>query len=194
MLNLKGDTVEILNKEEKQEIKSLYTRLSALHKERVSLEVLKKNRENTLKEEVASVCEIKNKQGEIQANRVKMPLISAILDEFYREKPNKKEEDISTYETYKDSIKNKKVNEDCIKSLLSVVDSLEENKSNIKEIYRESSILSKEILEALNKVLKEEFKNALNDELEQNGYEVKEVKDKSEIEELKLVLLEVLKK
>ncbi|WP_416860917.1 hypothetical protein [Helicobacter ganmani] len=186
--------MEMLSKEEKQELKSLYAKLSTLHKERASLEVLKKNRENTLKEEIASVCEIKNKQGEIQANRVKMPLISSILDELYREKPNKKEEEISTYETYKDSIKSKKVNEDCIKSFLSVVDSLEENKSNIKEIYKESSILSKEILEALNEVLKEEFKNALNDELEQNGYEVKEAKDKSEIEELKLTLLEVLKK
>lgn len=186
--------MEVLNKEEKQELKSLYAKLSTLHKERAGLEVLKKNRENTLKEEVASVCEIKNKQGEIQASKVKMPLISAILDELYREKPNKKEEEISTYETYKDSIKSKKVNEDCIKSFLSVVDSLEENKSNIKEIYKESSILSKEILEALNEVLKEEFKNALNDELEQNGYEVKEAKDKSEIEELKLALLEVLKK
>ena len=186
--------MEMLNKEEKQELKSLYAKLSALHKERASLEVLKKNRENTLKEEVASVCEIKNKQGEIQANKVKMPLISAILDELYREKPNKKEEEISTYEIYKDSIKSKKVNEDCIKSLLSVVDSLEENKSNIKETYKESSILSKEILEALNEVLKKEFKNALNEELEQNGYEVKEAKDKSEIEELKFALLEVLKK
>lgn len=93
--------MEMLNKEEKQELKSLYAKLSTLHKERASLEVLKKNRENTLKEEVASVCEIKNKQGEIQANKVKMPLISAILDELYREKPNKKEEEISTYETYK---------------------------------------------------------------------------------------------
>ena len=53
---------------------------------------------------------------------------------------------------------------------------------------------AKEILEALNEVLKKEFKNALNEELEQNGYEVKEAKDKSEIEELKFALLEVLKK
>ena len=73
------------------------------------------------------------------------------------------------------------------------MDSLEENKTNIKEAYKESSILSKEILEALNEVVKEEFKLALNDELEKNGYEVKEAKDKSEIEELKLALLEVLK-
>ena len=185
--------MEMLNKEEKKELKTLYTKLSTLYKEKANLEVLKKTIENTLKEEVASVCEIKNKQGEIQANKVKMPLIASILDELYREKPNKKEEEISTYEAYKDSITRKKVNEDCIKNFLSAVDSLEENKTNIKEAYKESSILTKEILEALNEVVKEEFKLALNDELEKNGYEVKEAKDKSKIEELKLALLEVLK-
>ncbi len=42
-----------LNQEEQKELKSLYTKLSNLYKERAKLEVLKKDREENLKEVLA---------------------------------------------------------------------------------------------------------------------------------------------
>lgn len=189
---IKGETMN-LSKEEKEELKNLYTKLHNLFKEKATLEVFKKQREDKLKDEIASVCNIIDKQGNAQGSKVKMPLVSAILDEFYKEKPNKKEEEISTYESYKLAIKNKEVSEELIKGYISSTDSIKENTENIKEAYKESSLLSKEILEALNALLKDEFKNQLNDELEKQGYEVKESKDKSELEELKSLLAKLLK-
>ena len=114
-----------------------------------------------------------------------MPLVNAILDELYRDKPNKEELKADTMEDYKLAIKNKEVNEDCIKSYISSDESVKENNDFIKEAYKESSILSKEILDALNALLKDEYKLHLNDELVKGGYEIKETKGKEEILELK---------
>ncbi|MBX7491214.1 hypothetical protein [Helicobacter turcicus] len=174
-----------LNTNEKQELKELYKKLNNLYKERAKLEVLKKNREESLKEEIASVCEIKNKQGETDAKRVKMPLINAILDELYKEKPNKKEEEISLYETYKEAISRNKINKDCITNFLSSTESLNENAAFIKESFKDSTLLSKEVLDALSALLKEEYKLHLNDALSKEGYEIKEPKDNAELEALK---------
>lgn len=181
-----------LTQEEQNELKSLYMKLNNLYKEKAELEVLKKSREDKLKDEVASACEIKNKQGEIQRSKVKMPLVNAILDELYRDKPNKEEIKADTMDTYRQAIKNKEVNEDCIKSYISSDESIKENTDFIKEVYKESSILSKEILDALNAVLKEEFKIYLNAELVKSGYEVKEEKDNSEILELKEMIKKLI--
>ncbi|STP07717.1 hypothetical protein [Helicobacter fennelliae] len=174
-----------LNQEEQKELKGLYAKLSNLYKERAKLEVLKKDREENLKEEIASACNIINKQGETQSSKVKMPLVNAILDELYRDKPNKEEIKASTMEDYKLAINNKEVNEDCIKSYISSDESIKENNDSIKEVYKESSILSKEILDALNALLKDEYKLHLNDELVKGGYEIKETKGKEELLELK---------
>lgn len=43
-----------------------------------------------------------------------------------------------------------------------------------RKFYKESSILSKEILDALNALLKDEYKLHLNDELVKGGYEIKD--------------------
>lgn len=181
-----------LNEEEKNELKGLYSKLSTLYKEKAKLEVLKKEREEKLKDEIASVCELKNKKGEIESKQVKMPLVSAILNEFYKDKANKKEVEISIYESYKKAFKDKSINEACIKSYLSSEESLEENAGFIKETYKESVNLSKELLDALNALLKDEFKLYLNDELSKNGYEVKEPKDKEELLELKELIKKIL--
>ena len=55
-------------------------------------------------------------------------------------------------------------------------------------MYKESVLLSKEILEALNALLKDTYKIYLNEELEKQGYEVKENKDDSKLLELKEIL------
>lgn len=179
-----------LNQNEQTEIKALYTKLSELYKEKAKLEVLKKSREEKLKEELASACNITNKQGEIQSSKIKMPLVNAILNELYQDKPNKKEEEISIYENYKLAIKNKEVSEASIKSYISSEESIKENTDFIKEIFKESTLLSKEILDALLSLLKEEYKIHLNDELVKNGYEVKEPKNKQEL----LELMQMIKK
>lgn len=90
-----------LNQEEQKVLKNLYAKLSNLYKEKAKLEVLKRDREEKLKEEIAGVCHIINKQGEIQRSKVKMPLVNAILDELYRDKPNKEEIKADTMENYK---------------------------------------------------------------------------------------------
>lgn len=182
-----------LNQGESRELKHLYTKLNALYKEKAKIEVLKKNRENTLKEEIASVCEIKNKQGEIQANKVKMPLVCAILDELYKELPNKETIKADTMQSYKKAIVSKEVNEECIKGYVQTQISLKENAENIKEVYKESSLLPKEILDALSAFLKDEYKLLLNDELARQGYEVKEDKDKGELLELKEIIRDLVK-
>lgn len=181
-----------LTPEEQNELRGLYSKLSNLYREKAKLEVVKKGREEALKEEMASVCQIKNKKGEIQSSKVKMPLINAILDGLYRDKHNKKEEEIGIYEEYKQVIKNKEVNEDCIKAYLNIDESIKENVDFIKETYKESSILSKETLDALNMLLKEAYKLYLNDELNQSGYEVKESNDKEEVLELKEIIKQLV--
>lgn len=174
-----------LNNKEKQELQTLYTKLSTLYKEKAQLELFKKEREDKLKEEIASACKIVDKKGEIQSAKVKMPLVKALLEELYKNLPNKESLKADTMESYKLAIKNKEVSEDCIQAFLSSDESLKENASNIKEAYKESSLLSKEILEALNALVKDEFKLYLNEVLSEAGYEVKEIKDKGELLELK---------
>ena len=182
-----------LSKEEQSELKTLHEKLRNLYAHKAKLEVIKKGRENKLKEEIASVCDIKNKQGEIQSNKVKMPLVNAILDELYREKPNKEDLKADIMETYKSAIANKEVNESYVKSYIASDSEIKDNADSIKEVYKESSILSKEVLDGLNALLKDEYKDLLNAELAENGYEVKEPKDKSEITELKDLLKSLLK-
>lgn len=176
-----------LNENEQKELKTLYRKLSTLYKEKAKLEVLKKGKEEKLKEELASACNIKNKKGEIQSSKIKMPLVNAILNELYQDKPNKKEEEISIYENYKLAIKNKEVSEALIKSYISNEESIEENAYFIKEVYKYQGniLLSKELLNALASLLKDEYKFHLNDELIRQGYEVKEPKDKAELLKLK---------
>lgn len=182
-----------LSKEEQDELKTLHEKLRNLYAHKAKLEVIKKGRENKLKEEIASVCDIKNKQGEIQSNKVKMPLVNAILDEIYREKPNKEDLKADTMETYKLAITSKEVNESYVKSYIASDNEIKDNADSIKEVYKESSILSKEVLDGLNALLKDEYKDLLNAELIENGYEIKEPKDKSEITELKDLLKSLLK-
>ena len=60
-----------LTQEQKQEAKELLSKLENLYNHRAGLDILKINREDTLREEIASICDIRNKQGEIQPNKVK---------------------------------------------------------------------------------------------------------------------------
>lgn len=182
-----------LSKEEKDALRVLYGKLNNLYKHKAKLEVIKKGREEKLKEEIAGACKIQNKQGEIQANKVKMPLVNAILDELYREKPNKEDLKADTMETYKLAIKNKEVNESCIQSYITSGNEIKENANSIKEVWKQNPFFAKEILDGLDALLKDEYKSLLIKELLEAGYEVKEPKDKSDITEFKEFIKTLLK-
>ncbi|EAH8338438.1 hypothetical protein ABV837_001029 [Campylobacter upsaliensis] len=180
------------SKEEKKELKELYGKLRTLYEERANMEVLRKEREDKLKDEFAFALDLKNKQGELQSSKVKMPLVSALIDELYKDKPNKKEIEYELMQEYKNLIKNKKINEEALKAMISAEESLEENISFIKEAYKESTFCSKESLDALTLILKDEFKLLLSDAYEKAGYETKAIKDKAELERLSLSIKELL--
>ncbi|MCR2055656.1 hypothetical protein CHLV4139_09205 [Campylobacter helveticus] len=180
------------SKEEKQELKELYTKLRTLYEERANMEVLKKEREDKLKDEFASTLDLKNKQGELQSSKVKMPLVSALLDELYKDKENKKELEYELMQDYKSLIKSKKINEEALKAVISAEENLNENTTFIKETYKDSTFCSKESLDALTLILKDEFKLMLGDAYEKAGYDIKPIKDKAELEKLRASIKELL--
>lgn len=182
-----------LSKGEQDALKVLYGKLNNLYKHKAKLEVIKKGREEKLREEIAGACKIQNRQGEIQANKVKMPLVNAILDELYREKPNKEDLKADTMETYKVAIQNKEVNESYIKSYIASGNEIKENADSIKEVWKQHPFFTKEVLDGLDALLKDEYKSLLTKELVEAGYEVKEPKDKSDITEFKEFLKSLLK-
>lgn len=189
--HFKGETMQF-SKEEKQELKELYTKLRTLYEERANMEVLKKEREDKLKDEFASTLDLKNKQGELQSSKVKMPLVNALLDELYKDKENKKELEYELMQDYKSLIKSKKINEEALKAVISAEENLNENTTFIKETYKDSTFCSKESLDALTLILKDEFKLMLGDAYEKAGYDIKLIKDKAELEKLRASIKELL--
>lgn len=180
------------SKEEKQELKELYAKLRTLYEERANIEVLRKEREDKVKDELAFALDLKNKQGELQSSKVKMPLVSALIDELYKDKANKKELEYELMQTYKTAINNKKINEEALKAIVMTEESLSENADFIKEVYKQSSFCSKESLAALTLILKDEFKLLLSDAYEKAGYEIKTLKDKAELQRLSQSIKELL--
>lgn len=174
-----------LNEQEQIEIKELYSKLYHLYEEKAGLEVMKKDRENTLKDDIAAVCDITDGDGVPQGNKVKMPLVQAVINQLFREKPNKKDEEHDILEMYRSKIKKEEVNKELIDAYITADDLLNENKQNIKEAFKETSVLSKEILNAIDMIIKDKYKEMKEDALENAGFEVSTPKDKSDIYEMK---------
>lgn len=173
--------MEILNDEQKKEAKNLLEKLNILYKERVRLDLVKVDRENALREEIASCCDVRDKDGATDSSKVKMPLVLALVDELYLEKPNKKEEEYATMEQYRSAFAND-VNKDIIDGYTSIIGLQAENTLDIKEVFKEVSTLSKEVIEAINYLSKNIYKENLLDEKIQAGIvNPKEPKDNSEI-------------
>lgn len=181
-----------LTNEQKQEAKELLTKLENLYKDRVNLDILKIDRETNLKSEIASICDIKDKKGEIQPSKVKMPLVSALIDELFLEKNNKKEEEYVIMNTYRSAISNG-VNKSVINAYVALKESFDENNQNIKEAFKETSILDKDILEAVNFIAKEYYKTLLENAKLEIGIETKPSKDMSMVLELIEELKKILK-
>lgn len=173
--------MEFLTNEEREEAKVLFEKLVSLYEERVGLDMLKIDREASLKEEVAKACEIRNKDGEALPNKVKMPLLSALIDELHFDKPNKKEEEYVLMGTYRDALLGNEVEDSVVSGYVAVRESLDENSQNIKDSFKETSVLGKEVLDAINYIVKELYKQMLEDKKIESGFEPKEPKDNSAV-------------
>ena len=173
-----------------KEAKSLYNSLVALAKEKADLEVLKRQREDSLKHEVAAEADLKDKEGNPDPKRVKMPLVSAVLDELYKDKENKKATEYEIMQEYKGLIKNKRVNENTVTDYLSVLAEIDANKEDTKACFADCTVITKDVMDAVDAIVKEEYKAIKDDAMESAGYEVKPAKDNSE----KLSLIEEVKK
>lgn len=166
-----------LTKEQKQAAKELLSKLTNLYSDRVELDILKIDRENSLREELASACDMRNKQGEILPNKIKMPLVSALIDEIFLDKQNKKEEEYVLMDIYRQVLSNGNVSREVINGYMALKEGFEENNQNIKEVFKESAMFDKEILDAVNYLAKEKYKELLNAKKIEMGIEVKESKD-----------------
>ena len=180
-----------LDENQKKEAQELYDKLIRLHTQKAELEAIKKDREEQLKSDIAFACNIKNKAGEPVASKVKMPIVLAILNELFRQKPNKKDEEADMLDIYRNAIKKEEVSKELVDSYLAIEDSLQENKEDIKEAFKETTLLSKEMLNAIVLIIKEKYKIIKEDRLAQAGFESKPPKDNSEVLEIKAQLEDV---
>lgn len=178
----------ILDKNELEIAKELYERVIELYRQRVELEMLKKERTQILQAEIAQICEVKNKDGEILPNKVKMPLVMVVLGELFMEKTNAKELEYELMQEYKQAIK-KEINNAIITDFISVESELKGNSVDIKEANKEYAMLSKETLDAINQLAKEKYKEIKNDKF---GIDEKEVS--ADTEAIKAELSEYLSK
>lgn len=84
-----------LDENQIQEVKETYEKLKNIYENKSQMEILKKERENTIKEGIASICDLRDKEGNTDIKKVKMPLLIALLNEIYNEKENPKETEYS---------------------------------------------------------------------------------------------------
>ncbi len=131
------------------------------------------------------MLDIRNKDGEALANKIKMPLVLAVIDELIYDKENKKDTEYDTMESYRKAIKSKEVNEVVVADYTYVLEELDGIKQSIKDIFSDSSLLDKDMLKAIDELAKEKFKDILESKMIEAGCEVKAEKDNSEFYEVK---------
>ena len=87
-------------------------------------------------------------------------------------------------DTYENALND--VDENIISSYVALKESFNENTHNIKETFKDTSVLDKEILEAIDLIAKEQYKELLNHKKLEVGIEIKPPKDMS-------IILEIIK-
>lgn len=184
--------MELLHEQE-VEAKNLADKLLNLYRERVELDMLKFYRENALKEELASLCDIRNKNGEILPNKIKMPLVSALIDEVFLDKQNKKEEEYNLMEAYRGVLAGDKINKEVIDAYLILQESYVENNENIKEAFKSVNVLEKDMIDAIHYFAKEKYKEFLEYRKSLAGFDSKPPKDKTGIMKMADSLSHLLK-
>ncbi|RAX56547.1 hypothetical protein CCZ01_09235 [Helicobacter monodelphidis] len=171
------------------EAKELLSRLNNLYIERADMEVFKKIRENSLKYEIASECEIFDKENNPLPNKIKIALVLACIDELFKDKENKKNAELSLMKDYKKALLKEELKE-FVDAYMYVLEELETNALDIKESAKECSIIPKEVLQAVSSIAKENFKVIKEKKMVEAGFEIKQEKDCTEA----IALQEQLKK
>lgn len=182
-----------LDKNQLKEAQELLSKLDHIYSEKAANEALKKAREEKLKFEVAHACDLKNKAGEILSNKVKMPLLLSLINELYREKANKKAEDYELMEQYRLALKRSEISKDIVQGYINALDEVESSSKAIKEAFLDVTLLDKDVIDAINIIAKERYKEVKEDKMLEAGFDVKPAKDKTEILELKSELENILK-
>ncbi|OCR87750.1 hypothetical protein CFT12S00416_07950 [Campylobacter fetus subsp. testudinum] len=182
----------MMNEEEKKEAKRLFDKLLAVLNGRVELEVILRERSEILKYEVAVACNIQGKDGEIQGNKVKMPIVLAVCEELEKGK-NKIAENFDIMEDYKNAL-TKKVAKDLLDSFLTTKNEIDDTKLDYKEAFKDCTLLSKEQIKAIELLVKEKYEEIKSDAMTNAGFESnKPQKNNSEINEIKEELAKILK-
>lgn len=168
--------IEQLNEEQKQEAKELFIRLSELYKQKVELEDTKKSRLNTLVYEIASAS------GEEEKD-IKKPILLTMLAVINSDKPNKYELDFNIASEYMTLLKNGSVSNELVRAMGAIEEELADNKMDLKEVFKEATLLPKEYLDAIALMAKQKYNEFKEDRRIENGENVKPKKDKSELDE-----------
>ena len=182
-----------LSIEQQEEAKELLKKLTELYRARVELESIKAGRIEKLQYEVAGELDLKNKNGDVEPKLVKKPILLSALESKTGEKNSKYELEFNIFEDYKHILGNGAISKDITASIVNINDELNENKLELKEAFKETSFLDKDILEAISIMAKQKYEEFKMDKKIENGEEVKPKKDKTEIYEYVAELESILK-
>ena len=179
-----------LSIEQQEEAKELLKKLTELYRARVELESIKAGRIEKLQYEVAGELDLKNKNGDVEP---KLPILLSALESKTGEKNSKYELEFNIFEDYKHILGNGTISKDITASIFTINEELNENKLELKEAFKETSFLDKDILEAISIMAKQKYEEFKMDKKIENGEEVKPKKDKTEIYEYVAELESILK-
>ena len=76
---------------------------------------------------------------------------------------------------------------------INALDEVESSSKAIKEAFLDVTLLDKDVIDAINIIAKERYKEVKEDKMLEAGFDVKPAKDKTEILELKSELENILK-
>ena len=79
----------MLDQNQIMEAKELYEKLSSFYQEKVELEAQKVEMAIRLQEELASVLDLRKKDGEVDVKAVKLPIVIAVVEAMRKSKENK---------------------------------------------------------------------------------------------------------
>lgn len=169
------------------EIKKAYNAIMELYKEKVELELNKKEKEENLKFDLASSCDIRDKKGEPNTKAIKIPLVKAIMDAMDGT-PNKKEDEYELMLKYADKINSGEVS---VESYEKAIIDLNEISLDLKTVFQGMDLTVEEVT-AIEIIAKNRYKELLDAKMEDAGFK-KPSAPKEEIDEdiIKNVLKEI---
>ena len=175
-----------LDENQIQEVKETYEKLKNIYENKAQIEILKKERENIIKEGIASICDLRDNEGNTDIKKVKMPLLIALLNEIYNEKENPKETEYSIMQDYRTALEGGEIEAELITSYLHCDEEIKATKDDIKGVFADVSLLDNETCKALEDLAKEYYKEIKQDKMIEAGFiKEKPIKDDSEYNELK---------